>query len=89
MFPPYFVHISVIGNIERINRFAEYLKSKNFDENEISFYFKKGGPLTITQKEIVIAIKSELYEMGNIDERIKESLSEAGQDSKIYINKGI
>ncbi|MBP6879447.1 MAG: hypothetical protein KBD22_01280 [Candidatus Pacebacteria bacterium] len=89
MFPPYFVHISVIGGVDRINRFAQYLKSKNFDENDINFYFKKGGPLTITQKEVVIAIKSSLYEIGNIAEQIKELLSQSGRDSKIYINKSI
>lgn len=89
MLPPYYVHISVISSIEKINYFAEYLKSKNFDENELSFYFKKGGSLGINEKEIIIAVKKELYEIGHINKSIKEILMMAGRGAKVQINKGV
>lgn len=89
MLPPFYVHISIISTIEKINYFAEYLKSKNFDENEVSFYFKKGGSLGINEKEIIIALKRDLYEIGQINKNIKEVLMMAPRGARIQINKGV
>lgn len=89
LLPPYYVHISVISTIDRINSFAEYLKSKNFDENEVSFYFKKGGSLGLHEKEIIIAVKRELYEIGQINNNIKEMLLMAGRGARVQINKRV